>query len=658
MWWRIAGLLCLLLSWQVSAAAAPALTSDTLSVTTLCYHDVRDDVDADIDRDPNAVSSRQLAAQFEWLRQNGYTPVSIAQLDAARRGTPLPPKAVLLTFDDGYVSFYTRIFPLLKLYRYPAVMALVGSWLDVPANKTVAYGTEHLPRNGLLSVAQIREMQDSGLVTFASHTYEQHRGVLGNPQGNEQPAVVTREYDKRRGRYETEAEMTKRIQRDIEKNHRRLQAWTGVAPRVMVWPYGEWNVLAENVARKQGYEWFLLLGDQPTSQVKRDGRVYRHLLMSNPDIGRFAAMVEPVRPLPEPVRAAHVDMDYVYDRDPVQLQANLNRLLERIKHLRISTVYLQAFADPDGDGNADAMYFPNRSLPVRADLFNRVAWQLRTRAGVKVYAWMPVLALDYGAAFYREHGVQQWAAGRSPIPATNAYRRLSVFDPVARERIIGLYQDLAAHAAFYGVLFHDDALLDQDEYFHPAAQAWFPQRGLDLTRYADWQSDPAQRRRFTLLKTQALEAFTDTLMAAVRVYRPEARSARNVYAAPVLSPESANWFAQDLYSALQHYDHVALMAMPWMEKANDPEAWTLRLIDRLATLNNTQRQRVIIELQARDWHTDQPISATQFARQVQLWQRAGYRHFAWYPDDFIANVPEFNTLYRLLSLEDYPYEHR
>ena len=41
---------------------------------------------------------------------------------------------------------------------------------------------------------------------------------------------------------------------------------------------------------------------------------------------------------------------------------------------------------------ADALYFPNQVLPVRADLFSRVAWQLRTRARVQVYAWMPVLA--------------------------------------------------------------------------------------------------------------------------------------------------------------------------------------------------------------------------------------------------------------------------
>jgi hypothetical protein len=67
-------------------------------------------------------------------------------------------------------------------------------------------------------------------------------------------------------------------------------------------------------------------------------------------------------------------------------------LLERIKTLDVTQVWLQAFADPGGSNVAAAVYFPNRHLPMRADLFSRVAWQLRTRCGVEVYAWLPVLA--------------------------------------------------------------------------------------------------------------------------------------------------------------------------------------------------------------------------------------------------------------------------
>ena len=56
----------------------------------------------------------------------------------------------------------------------------------------------------------------------------------------------------------------------------------------------------------------------------------------------------------------------------MEQKANLDTLLDRIKALQISHVFLQAFADTDADGAAEALYFPSRHLPMRDDLFNRV----------------------------------------------------------------------------------------------------------------------------------------------------------------------------------------------------------------------------------------------------------------------------------------------
>src|SRR3546814_10193070 len=84
------------------------------------------------------------------------------------------------------------------------------------------------------------------------------------------------------------------------------------------------------------------------------------------------------------LRAVHVDLDYVYDPDPAQTDRNLGILVQRIADMGVNTVFLQAFADPEGDGLVRSLYFPNRWLPMRADLFNRVAWQLRNRTGVRV----------------------------------------------------------------------------------------------------------------------------------------------------------------------------------------------------------------------------------------------------------------------------------
>ena len=64
-------------------------------------------------------------------------------------------------------------------------------------------------------------------------------------------------------------------------------------------------------------------------------------------------------------RVVHIDLDYVYDVDKKQQAKNLDKLIERIHNYGITTVYLQAFSDPDGNGVADALYFPNQYLPVR-----------------------------------------------------------------------------------------------------------------------------------------------------------------------------------------------------------------------------------------------------------------------------------------------------
>ena len=74
-----------------------------------------------------------------------------------------PPRAVLLTFDDGYASLYTRVYPLLKTYGYPAVFALVSSWLETPAGDTVDYGNGQKPRSAFITWAQAREMATSDI---------------------------------------------------------------------------------------------------------------------------------------------------------------------------------------------------------------------------------------------------------------------------------------------------------------------------------------------------------------------------------------------------------------------------------------------------------------------------------------------------------------
>jgi peptidoglycan/xylan/chitin deacetylase (PgdA/CDA1 family) len=105
-------------------------------LTIVMYHYVRE---VERSRYPRikALHTDQFRRQLEHVRRN-FTLVSMAQVaHAIRTRDPLPPKAALLTFDDGYIEHFTTIFPILFDARVPGAFfpsvatAKRGMLLDV-----------------------------------------------------------------------------------------------------------------------------------------------------------------------------------------------------------------------------------------------------------------------------------------------------------------------------------------------------------------------------------------------------------------------------------------------------------------------------------------------------------------------------------------------
>ena len=68
-------------------------------------------------------------------------------------------------------------------------------------------------------------------------------------------------------------------------------------------------------------------------------------------------------------------------------------LLDRLQRLAPSSIYLKSISARRDARDRPHAYFPTTVLPLRADLFNRVAWQVRSRLGISVYAWLPTTEL-------------------------------------------------------------------------------------------------------------------------------------------------------------------------------------------------------------------------------------------------------------------------
>lgn len=491
---RVLGIIVFLMT--IAATANATTVPNSFSI--LSYHEVRDDV-RDYP-DPYAVDAAALVAQFAWLRENGYTPVSLDQIVAARRGgKPLPSKAVLLSFDDGYLSFYTRVYPVLREFRFPAVLAIVGKWIDSPPKTQVAYGEKGGEKDGVIDArfptwGQLREMTASGLVEIASHTYDLHRGVLANPQGNLQPAATTRVYDVASGSYEDDASWRTRVRADLARNTQLIERETGRRPRAIVWPYGSYNDELAHIAGEMGMSIALTLDDGINTPEVPLAALRRILVAHNPSLADFISVLRgPASP--EPVRVVQLSLDAIYNVDPTLQERNLSMLLDRIHALKPTHVYLQVSTDLDGDGIVDAVYFPTRHVPLRADLFSRVAWQLASRAGVKVVAALP-------AAGFR----------------------------LAQNQLAEIYEDIARYANFDGLLFMQNRALTANEM---TAFVESTQRLADVAR------------RWRVLKI-ARGCTVETLSASdadsTRVQKISALAANSDYVVVPIPPDQTNLF--------------------------------------------------------------------------------------------------------------------
>jgi biofilm PGA synthesis lipoprotein PgaB len=630
------------------------------SYRVLCYHDIRDNL-RDWGHswpDPTAVGTHEFIRQMSWLNENGYHPVSMQQILDARKGkAKLPEHAILLTFDDGYKSVYTKAFPVLKQFGFPAVIALVGDWIQSPHGAEVQYGDHLLPRAEFVDWDEVREMQASGLIEVASHSHSLHKGITVNPQGSSIAAAVSRYYWPETHSYENDEQYARRIKADFKNNADLIKRETGKAPRIMVWPYGTYNMVVARWSEEAGMPITMSLDPGPNLLNGSLLQVHRTLLSHDNTLVDFIRLLqEPAtyEGVKDPLeRVIHVDLDYVYDPDPAQQEANLSTLIDRIYRLHPTTVYLQAYSDPDGDGVADALYFPNRHLPMRADLFSRVAWQLYTRANVKVFAWLPVMAFKLPDTDPAAHRIVEVMPGAPAAASHGRYHRLSIFDPLARQTITEIYEDLGKHALFDGILFHDDATLSDYEDASPAALSYYHEHWNLPASVQEIRANPELRKQWAEKKTTFINDFTISLMKTLREYEPALMSARNLYAEPVLHPEAEEWYAQSLPSFLSIYDFTAVMAMPYMEGAQAPDKWLRALLDKIKAQPEGLR-KTVFEMQSRDWRNDTPIPAKTLAAQWQLLHLGGARSWGYYPDDFLKNQPEESAIKAAISVETFP----
>lgn len=191
----------------------PPELEQTGPLPILMYHDVTDGPTSD---NPMVVTTEKLEGDLCWLKENGYHTILPQELTA---GEPLPEKPVMITFDDGYVSNYRLLFPLLQKYQMKAAICLIVSLTD-----------EDPEGHGHLTWDMCREMQASGLVEIASHTYALHN----LEQNGDYFAKGVNGIQRKTGESSWQFQM--RVLTDLKKSRDILQRELGTAPQLFAYP--------------------------------------------------------------------------------------------------------------------------------------------------------------------------------------------------------------------------------------------------------------------------------------------------------------------------------------------------------------------------------------------------------------------------------------
>jgi len=163
---------------------SPGPLAATLRVPILMYHHVSDAPPLAYSQVDLTVTSHAFAAQLAYLTGHGYHAVTLVDLfNGLYYGRALPPRPVVLTFDDGYVDNYTDAFPLLRRYHmvgeFNIVTGLVGTTLGVNTYVTWPQ-VEAMAVAGMEMESHTVSHPDLGLLDADRDTYELHfsRAIL------------------------------------------------------------------------------------------------------------------------------------------------------------------------------------------------------------------------------------------------------------------------------------------------------------------------------------------------------------------------------------------------------------------------------------------------------------------------------------------------
>ena len=198
-----------------SSGLLPAWGS--VHVPILLYHRLGPEAIASM-----TVTTTLFESQLKYLRDNGYKVIPLRELTdyfLGKKQAPQP-RSVVITVDDGHISVYRDMFPLVRKYTIPVTLFIYPSAIS-NASYAMTWG-------------QLREMKETGFFDFQSHTF-------WHPN-----------FKKEKKRLKP-AEYESFVGMQLKKSKEKLEKELNVRVNMLAWPFGIYDDDLLHKAKEAGY---------------------------------------------------------------------------------------------------------------------------------------------------------------------------------------------------------------------------------------------------------------------------------------------------------------------------------------------------------------------------------------------------------------------
>jgi poly-beta-1,6-N-acetyl-D-glucosamine N-deacetylase len=231
-------------------------------VAVLMYHHVHDK-----DTSSSTITTSLFQNQLQSLLSKGYHFISLNEFKQYMEGATVPSNAVLVTFDDGYQSFYTSAYPILKSLRIPAVNFVITNDLANPMGS-------YIPS---MSKEQISEMTHAtNFIDIGCHTDNMHDKL---PSGK---AALVGRLQQDSGP-ETDEAYRQRVLKDTQSCIGKLKGLTEAPLDTMAYPFGITSPQAAALIQQAGIRYAFTIQPDMTTR-SRDRLLIPRINAGSPSI--------------------------------------------------------------------------------------------------------------------------------------------------------------------------------------------------------------------------------------------------------------------------------------------------------------------------------------------------------------------------------------